>query len=431
MGNTQDTKKFYPRFVYPRLLEALDDSPAVLIHGPRQCGKTTLVRQLAEETGCGYITFDDDIQRSAAQFDPIGFVADLPESVILDEVQRVPELFTSLKLAIDAQHRPGRFILTGSANVLLVPKLADSLAGRMEIFRLHPLSQTELNRKQAVFLECLFQTGFKTGSFGQRQGKALAVRLASGGFPSALARSSQRRREDWYRNYADTLLQRDIRDMARVSSLDVLSRLLSYAAGHTACLRNVAAIAAPFHVSRQTIGEYLSLFSRMFLLEELAPWHNNLLKRLVKTPKLHLVDSGLVCTLLGLDGDSLWSNRTLFGQILETFVYQELRRQASWHEQSINFFHFRDRDQVEVDLILESQGRAAGVEVKAASTVTSADFRGLRRLKEVLQDRFAGGVVLYDGEAIAGFGENFYAVPLSFLWDAENPRAPDMPEVLA
>jgi predicted AAA+ superfamily ATPase len=417
MENGQKQMNLYPRFVYPRLLEALEDSPAVLIHGPRQCGKTTLARQLAEETGCAYITFDDDLQLNAAKFDPIGFVADLPERVVLDEVQRVPELFTSLKFAIDEQYRPGRFILTGSANVLLLPNLADSLAGRMEIFRLCPLSQAELSRKRPVFLECLFQSGFKTGIFAQRQGKALAGRLVGGGFPAALARPNQRRREAWYRNYADTLLQRDIRDLLRVSSLELLSRLLTFAAGHTACLLNVAAIAAPFHVSRQTVGEYLALFARIFLLEELAPWHNNLMKRLVKSPKLHFVDSGLACTLLGLDEDALWSNRNLFGQMLETFVYQELRRQASWYEKNVSFTHFRDRDQIEVDIILESHGQTAAVEVKAASTVSSADFKGLRKLKETLQDRFVAGVVLYDGEAIVGFGERLYAIPITFMWD--------------
>jgi predicted AAA+ superfamily ATPase len=406
---------FYPRYLRPRIAEALADSPVVLIHGPRQCGKTTLARLVGDETGFAYFTFDDDVQRAAAQADPVGYVADLPERAVLDEVQRVPELFTSLKAAVDVRRKPGRFILTGSANVLLVPKLADSLAGRMDILRLHPLSQAELDRKASGFLSRLFLGDFKAGSSGQRQGRALAERVANGGFPAALARVNQRRRAAWYRDYADTLIQRDIRDLARISALDALPRLLTLAAGQTSCLVNISELAAPFQVSRPTIREYMTLLSRIFLLEELPPWHSNRLKRLIKTPKLHMGDTGLACSLLGLDAEMLWQDRAVFGRLLETFAYQELRRQASWQEEAITFSHFRDKDQVEVDVVLESQARVAGVEIKAASTVTSDDFKGLRKLQDAARKTFAAGVVLYDGEALVGFGNNLYAVPISSL----------------
>ncbi len=407
----------YPRYLRSRIMEALADSPVVLIHGPRQCGKTTLARLIGDEKGIAYFTFDDDVQRAAAQADPVGYMADLPERVVLDEVQRVPGLFTSLKTEVDARRVPGRFILTGSANVLLVPKLADSLAGRMEILRLHPLSQAELGGKESSFLSRLFLGNFKAGSIAQRQGRALAERVVNGGYPAALARASQRRRAAWYRDYADTLIQRDIRDLARISALDALPRLLAMSAGQTASLVNVSELAAPFQISRQTIREYLTLLSRIFLLDELPPWHSNRMKRLIKTPKLHIGDTGLACALLGLNVDSLWEDRALFGRLLETFVYQELRRLASWQEEAIVFNHFRDKDQVEVDVVLESESRVAGVEVKAASTVTSSDFKGLRKLQEAAQKNFAAGVVLYDGEAMVGFGNNLYAVPISSLWE--------------
>lgn len=409
----------YPRFLRPRIEEALADSPVVLIHGPRQCGKTTLARLVGDEAGLAYFTFDDDVQRAAAQADPVGYVADLPERAVLDEVQRVPELFTSLKAVVDARRKPGRFILTGSANVLLVPRLADSLAGRMEILRLHPLSQAEVGQKMPDFLGRLFAAGFKAGPSGQRLGKSLAERVAGGGFPAALARAAQRRRFAWYRDYAETLIQRDIRDLARISALDALPRLLTAAAGQTACLVNVSDLAAPFQISRQTIRDYLTLLSRIFLLDELPAWHRNWLKRQVKTPKLHMGDSGLASALLGLNGDTLWADRSLFGRLLESFVYQELRRHASWREDAVAFSHFRDKDQVEVDVVLESEGRVAGVEVKAASTVTGDDFRGLRKLKDAVKTDFAAGVVLYDGEAVAGFGDQLYAVPVSQLWEGD------------
>ncbi|NLX52700.1 MAG: ATP-binding protein [Deltaproteobacteria bacterium] len=409
----------YPRYLQPRIMEALADSPVVLIHGPRQCGKTTLARQIGDLKGFPYLSFDDDVQRAAAKADPVGYVADLPERVILDEVQRVPELFTSLKAQIDARRKPGRFILTGSANVLLVPKLADSLAGRMAILRLHPLAQAEIAGGKADFLSALFGSAFKAGSSGRRLGRMMAERVAAGGYPAALTRATARRRTAWYRDYADTLIQRDIRDLARISEFDALPRLMMMAAGQTACLVNVSELAAPFQVSRQTIRDYVTLLSRIFLLEELPAWHNNRLSRLIKTPKMHVGDTGLACTLLGLDGEMLWKDRALFGRILETFIFQELRRQASWHEETVYFSHFRDKDKVEVDIILECTGRLAGVEVKAAATVTGDDFKGLRKLQNAAQKNFAAGVVLYDGEAVVPFGKNLYAVPISHLWEGK------------
>jgi len=410
---------FHPRFVLPRLREALADTPVVLIHGPRQSGKTTLARTVGDKAGYAYLSFDDDVLRASAQADPVGFVADLPEKAVLDEVQRVPELFTSIKAVVDRDRRPGRFILTGSANVLLVPKLADSLAGRMEILRLHPLAQAELAGKPPGFLPALFGAGFK-GRPRQRLGGELAERIAAGGYPAALARPNPRRRAAWYRDYIDTLVQRDVRDLARISTLDALPRLMALAAGQTARLINVADLAAPFQLSRPTIRDYVTLLERVFLLDELPSWHSNRLSRLIKTPKLHVGDTGLACALLGADAATLASDRPLLGQLLETFVYQELRRQASWEEEPLVFHHFRDKDGVEVDIVLERGGRQlAGVEVKAAATVTAADFKGLRKLQEAAGKRFVSGVVLYDGEVTAPFGDGLFAVPIRSLWETK------------
>ena len=406
-----------PRYLMPRVIEALSDSPVVLIHGPRQCGKTTLARLVGDEAGFSYLSFDDDVQRASAQADPVGYVAELPARVILDEVQRVPEMFTSLKAAVDARREPGRFILTGSANVLLVPKLADSLAGRMDLLRLHPLSQVELAGEDSHFLSRLFTKGFKADVSGQRMGQGLAERVVAGGYPAALVRATARRRAAWYRDYIDTLVQRDVRDLARISALDALPRLLALTAGQTARLLNVTDLSAPFQLSRPTIRDYMTLLARIFLLEELPPWHSNRLSRLIKTPKLHLGDTGLACALLGLDAAALWEDRALYGQLLETFVYQELRRQASWQEEPFAFHHFRDKDGDEVDVVLESGGKLVGVEVKAAATVSSTDFRGLRKLQGAVGTRFLAGVVLYDGDAVVPFGERLYAVPLSRLWE--------------
>lgn len=407
----------HPRFAAPALNEALADTPVVLIHGPRQCGKTTLALGLAKSKGYAYFSFDDGVIFNAASTDPVGFVADLPEHSILDEVQRVPTLFTAIKATVDRGRRPGRFLLTGSANVLLVPKLADSLAGRMEILRLHPLAQCELAGRNPGFLDALFEGRFKARAYG-RLGSELAERIAAGGYPAALTRATPRRRASWYRDYVETLVQRDVRDLARIASLDALPRLLALAAGQTARLLNVSELAAPFQLSRPTIKDYVTLLERVFLLEQLPPWHSNRLSRLIKTPKLHLGDTGAACALLGLDAESLSADRGILGQLLETFVFQELRRQASWRDDDIRFRHYRDKDGAEVDLVLERGGRAlAGVEVKAAATVTAADFRGLRKLREAAGKRFVVGVVLYDGEASLGFGEGLFAVPIRALWE--------------
>ncbi len=405
----------YPRFVEPHLLEALADSPAVLIHGPRQCGKTTLARIVGASRGYRYVTFDDDVVRAAAEEDPLGFAAGLPARVILDEVQRAPSLFTALKMEIDRRRTPGRFLLTGSTHVLLVPKLSESLAGRLQTLRLHPLAQCELEQRDSDFLDGLFAARFAI-EHTARLGDHLPVRIVAGGYPAALTRPPGRRRANWYNDHVDALVQHDVRDLASIRKLEILPRLLAGAASQTARMFNASDLAAPFEVSRPTIRDYTTLLERVFLLERVPAWHSNRLSRLIKRPKLHLCDTGIAAALLGLDGPALAYDRSLFGQLLETFVFQELRRQASWNDARMSFHHFRDKDGAEVDIVIERGATGvAGVEVKASGTVRAGDFRGLRKLREALGERFAGGVVLYDGEATVPFGDRLFAVPLRRL----------------
>ncbi len=408
-----------PRLLAPRLREAIRDTPAVLIHGPRQAGKSTLARVVGEPLGYRYLTFDDDGVRTAALNDPTGFAERLPTKTILDEVQRVPTLFTALKAAIDKRRSPGRFILTGSANVLLVPQLADSLAGRMGILRLHPFAQCEIEGTKPRFLDLLFRAGFKT-RIVDPLGRELAERIVAGGFPAARARRTPARRRAWYRDYVETQVQRDVRDLTRIRSLDALPKLLALAAGQTARLINVSDLAGPFELTRQTIHEYVTVLERVFVLERLPPWHTNRLSRLVKRPKLHVGDTGVACALLGVDASRLQRDRDLLGQVLESFVLQDLRRQSSGRPVPVEFSHFRDRDGAEVDIVLEDgRGQVAGVEVKAASTVLERDLSGLRKLRDAARGRFAAGVVLYDGSATIRFGDSLFAVPLRMLWEGD------------
>ena len=409
----------YPRFTEPHLVEALEDSPVVLIHGPRQCGKTTLAQVVGERLGYTYFSFDDEVVRGAAEADPAGFVAELPDRTILDEVQRVPELFLSIKSVVDRDRAPGRFLLTGSTNVFLMPQLTDSLAGRMQIQRLHPLAQAELNRQETGFLDVLFSGDFNTRTM-PRQGGELTEKIIAGGYPAALARPEGRRRTIWYRDYMDAVVQRDVRDFSRIRSLSALPRLLALGASQTAQLLNVTNLASSFQLSRPTIQDYLTLLERVFLIDLLPPWHSNRLRRLIKTPKLHLADTGLASAMLVTSALDLRTDRTLLGSLMETFVFQEIRRQASWHHEAHSFFHYRDKDGAEVDIVIERGVTAlAGVEVKAGATVRSADFRGLRKLREATGQKFRAGVVIYDGETCASFGDRLYAVPCRLLWETE------------
>ena len=406
----------HPRFLRQKLQAALQDTPVVLIHGPRQCGKTTLARTWEAEAGYAYLSFDNDIQRAAAQSDPVAFVADLPDRCILDEVQRVPALFTSIKLTVDRDRRPGRIIFTGSANILTLPKIADSLAGRMEILRLYPLAQAELHHRPAGILDALFRNQVKPGK-SRRLGRELAGLMVAGGYPAALSRASGKRSAAWYRDYIESLIVKDVQEYARISSLEALPRLMEMAAGQTSNLLNIANLASPFELTRPTIKEYLILLESLFLLDRVPAWHRNRLNRLIKTPKLHIGDTGVACALLGIDTDALWEDRKLLGQMLESFVFQELRKLASWREEPVRFSHFRNKDGVEVDLVLESGRQLLGIEIKASATVTADDFKGLRKLKEAVGKPFTCGAVFYDGDATVRFGEDLIAVPVTRLWE--------------
>ncbi|MGD9548423.1 MAG: ATP-binding protein [Candidatus Krumholzibacteriia bacterium] len=396
----------------------MTDTPVVLIHGPRQSGKTTLARHVGREKGFAYYSFDDVGVRSAAQDDPAGFVAELPERVILDEIQRIPELFSTIKLAVDRDRRPGRFILTGSANILMIPRVSDSLAGRMEIVRLHPLSRCEILGRRSEFIADLF-AGAGMMHQAARLGAEIAEIVAAGGYPDALARASERRRTGWYTEYVETIAQRDIKDLARIREIEVLPQIVALAAAQTAQLFNLAELAGPFRLSRPTIGDYVTLLEQVFLIHRLPSWHCNRLSRLIKAPKLHVGDTGVACAVLNHSAAALREDRTLLGHLLETYVVQELRRQASWSEERVQFHHFRTKEGAEVDAVLERAGRRiAGVEVKLSGTVVAKDFRGLKKLREAVGSRFAAGVVLYDGEVTIPFGEGLFAVPLSRLWTA-------------
>ena len=399
------------------LKAALRDTPVVGLLGPRQSGKTTLARTL--EPRFAYISFDDEAALSFARGDPTGFVAALPSRVILDEIQRVPELLRTIKLAVDRDRRPGRFVLTGSANLLLLPGLGDSLAGRMEVVQLHPLTAAEQMRRPGRFLASLLAGRLRPAAAATtlRTPTELLRHLVAGGFPEAVRRTPARARS-WHRAYLQTLLERDVKDVARVRDAAAVGRLLEMLALRTGELLNVSSLGNELGLRRETVEHYLEVCERLYLVRRLQPWHRNHTSRLVKSPKIHMADSGLAATLASLGANDWVAQRRRFGHLLESFVVQQLVAQAGWTDPDLRFWHYRDKDQVEVDLVITRGSQTWGVEVKASVTVTPSDGHGLRRLAERSGEDYQGGVVLHAGDCAFRLGNpRDIAVPLTSLWE--------------
>ncbi|MFN8525311.1 MAG: ATP-binding protein [Chloroflexota bacterium] len=406
------------RGVVGDLMAALGDTPVVFIQGPRQAGKSTLAQAALGERPGQYLTLDDVAVLRAATSDPDGFVAGLSGRVVLDEVQLAPGLFRAIKASVDRDRRPGRFLLTGSANALLVPEVAQALAGRLELITLWPFSQGEIEERLERFVDASFERVFEPSVSREAVTWAdLVDRIARGGFPEAQGRRSGERRRAWFRSYESTVLDRDVREIANIEGRRELPRLLRLTAARTAGLLNAADLARDAAMAQSTLRRYWTLFEMTFLVNTLPAWSTNRGHRIAKAPKVHVVDSGLLCHLLGLDeralrGDALWS-----GQVLESFVAGELSRQIGWSQSRPTLHHFRTHTRQEVDLVLEHpDGRVVGVEVKRSASPSAADFRGLRHLREIAGARFYRGVVLYLGANVVPFGENLYAVPISALW---------------
>ena len=404
----------YERFVEHRVEEALSDTPVVLVTGPRRAGKTTLVRKMGE-AGRTYITLDDQTALEAARTDPSGFIRGLDRAII-DEIQRAPDLLLAIKKTVDEDYRPGRFLLTGSANVLTLPRVADSLAGRMETLQMLPLSHAEIVGTRSTFLDRLFE-GALEGDKQAIVGDDLVQLALTGGFPEAIARDTERRRQDWARSYLTSVLTRDLRDIAEIEKLTELPKFVRLLAEHSGQLVNYSQLGSSINVSYKTGQRYVALLEQVFLVATLQPWFTNALKRIAKTPKLHFLDSGLLATARGLNFERVKANREVFGSLLETFVFSEVLKLMTASDLRLTPYHFRDQQMREVDIVLErDDGMIVGIEIKASATVKSGDFGGLRTLAEACKDRFAYGVVLYDSTDFVPFGDKLAAAPLSSLW---------------
>jgi predicted AAA+ superfamily ATPase len=417
-----DNTAMLRRHLIDRLLDGLADTPAVLVNGARQTGKSTLV-QSAELSGQNrqYLTFDDPGILAAAKRDPNGFVAGLNMPVTLDEVQHVPEIFPVIKAAIDRKRQPGQFLLTGSANVMLLPKLSESLAGRMEVLTLWPFSQGEIHGVRESFVDTLFSpkpVGWTGKTATVRRDEWLETALA-GGYPLAVARKSATRRDAWFQSYVMTMLQRDIRDLANIADVTAVPRLLSVVAARAGGLLNFADLSRSVALPQTTLKRYFALLEGTFLVQLLRPWARNLGKRVIQTPKVYLNDTGLLAYLLGATVDRLKAEGNLAGGVLENFVLMELRKQSTWSTTQPEIFYRRTASGQEVDVVLEDRaGRVVGVEVKAAATLSSNDVRGLQALATAAGKHWVRGVVLYAGTEVIPFSANLHGVPISRLWSA-------------
>jgi predicted AAA+ superfamily ATPase len=401
-----------------RIVESLADTPVVYLQGARQTGKSTLAQLIAEDYHpAQYLSLDSVAVLSAAESDPEGFVAGLSGNVVLDEVQRAPSLAVAIKSAVDADRRPGRFLLTGSASALALPRLSETLVGRVELHTLWPFSAGEMIGRRETFIDRVFAPAFEPRQASKPAEGDVIQRLLVGGYPEAVARKSADRRYAWFESYITTILTRDVRDLANIERIAEIPRLLALLASRLAELVNHANLSRSLSIPVSTLKRYFALLEATFLVRLLPAWSANIGKRLTKSPKLLISDTGLVAYLLDLNPQRLQDDRPRLGHLLENFVAMELIKQMGWAKTRVKPFHFRTESGQEVDLVLEDAGgRIVGIEVKATVSLDARDLRGLKALAELCHDQFICGIVFYLGDAVVPFGKNLWAVPVAMAW---------------
>ncbi len=413
--------KNLPRELTQDILFALKNSPVVFVNGPRQAGKSTLVQELAQGIyPADYITFDNTSQMAAAATSPNTFLSNRDKPLIIDEVQMVPDMFRALKLAVDKlrledkANANGRFLLTGSANIMALPKLSDPLVGRMSVKTLYPFAACEAMQKKSSFIERLFTCDF-TNLAPTKEPINQVIRMAT--FPEISGRKT-RERTEWFDGYLTTILQRDVRMLSGLEKVAMLPTLLRILTARAGSLMNDASIARDIGLNPVTSKSYRGILQAMFLTFDVQPWYRNIGKRLVKSPKGYLLDTLLLCHLLDQSLEDLRGKRPeLYGHVIENYVATELTKLLSFSEIRARLLHFRTSHNKEVDFVLErANGSLAAVEVKTSDTVRAKDFNGLKELAGLVGQDFICGVVLYAGAEVIPFGENLFAVPHSALW---------------
>ncbi len=410
-----------PRWVTKQISDALADTPVVVVNGARQVGKSTLVRGLTYPGSVEIIGFDDAAVRSAAKSDPRGFLDRGVDTLVIDEAQLEPTIFRAIKAEVDRDRRPGRFVLTGSSRLLAAPDMADSLVGRVDIVELGPFSQGELDGQRDLFVDTIFRQPGDLVRSSSASRASVIERICRGGFPEVVERSAQRRRR-WFDAYVTTTVQKVVREVAELERLAEIPQLLRLCAARTSTELNVAELSNQLGIPARTGSAYVARLATAFLVQTIPAWSTNLSSKVIRKPKLSIVDSGLAAHLIGTSAEVLLRDANVLGQLLETFVGNELRRQVTWSDVRPTLWHFRDRDGAEVDLILEApNGEVVGIEVKATSSPTKSDLKGLQFLADRLGDRFRFGALLCLAPEALRIGERLAVLPVDRLWKTGPP----------
>lgn len=413
------SEEIRPRRAADAVRVAVEEARVVLVQGARQAGKSTLMRIITREhPDATARTLDDADMRAAASADPTSFV-DVPGMLAIDEIQRVPELLLAIKADVDEQPRRGRFLLTGSARVFALKSVPDALPGRVQTVELWPFSQGEIDHAPDGFVDAVFRqrTGLRHHTSLVRAD--YAERLVRGGFPEAIALSRPASRRRYFNNYVDDLIEREVTEIGEIARLPELHAVLRLLAARAGSLLVIDPIASDARLSASTVRRYVTLLEQVFMIKRLPAWSRNISTRATANPKVFFVDSGVATHLLNQTPQTLLEpTSTAFGPLLESFVVSEVSRQVSWSDEPLELSHFRTRDKIEVDLVLEHpQHGVVGLEVKAAATVRQDDFRGLGHLADRIGGDFIMGIVLYSGQETLRFGPNMLAMPTSALWE--------------
>lgn len=405
----------YRRNIETQLIEAAQDTPVLVINGSRQVGKSTLAESIFKETH-EYFTLDDLSTRIAISRDPLLFLENLKKPIILDEVQRLPEIFLPIKKIVDEKRRPGFFVLTGSSNILTLPRIADSLAGRIEIHTLWPFSQGELLGHKDNFVDALFNNTLDDARESISD-EDLTNRIITGGYPSVIERKNEERRRAWFRNYITSIVERDILEHAKIDRLGDVSNLIHIFASRVGTLFNASEISRVLSIPNTTLNRYIGLLKQIFLLILIPPYFKSLTKRLVKTPKVYLNDTGIVNYLNNADSQKLSQDSVYMGHVLENFVVMELLKQQTWCKTPFNIYHYRSHSGMEVDFVLENfNGKCIAIEIKKSKHVTLGDFKGIDAFEKDIEKNFQCGIILYQGNDILPFKNNWFAIPIAKLW---------------
>ncbi len=404
-----------PRLVKSGLEESLKYSRVTWLGGPRQAGKTTLAKAVAPKD-MPHLSLDDPMTRAFAQSDPTGFLKYYDRAVI-DEFHIVPDLIRAIKLDVDRDPRKGRYLLTGSANYLTIPRVKESMAGRVALQRLLPLSQPEIRGGSGTFLDTVFAGDLPEINKGV-SGPDLVELVLAGEFPEILLGPENRRSKQlWYKKHIDTILQRDLPDIARINQPRQMEQLLRRLALFSGKTVNYSKIGGALGMNHVTTKKYMCLLEDLYLFQILTSWHASALKRSVKAYKLYFLDSGLLAYLLKASPEKIQRDRAIFGPIAETFVFSELAKQATWSDENYEFMHMRDMHGRKVDLVVEDEaGNVVGIEVKASANVSPRDFSGMRVLADACGDRFVRGIILCEHHQAISYLDKFMVLPMSCLW---------------